>query len=400
MARRLVAGSRKHFSSTFVAVAIASIALGVAITLLAVSILTGFKKEIREKVAGFAGHVQVTGFTESLGQEPSPVEIHQPFIRKLAGEEAIIRVNPYATKAGIIKTPDHIQGVLLKGVDTSYDWEFFRSRLESGHVPDLSDSMKSNDVIISSKLASLMNLSVNDDLRMYFVTGNNTLGRKFRISGLYNTGLGEFDKLYVIGDIRHVQKLNGWTAHQAGGFEIHIKDFDEIDRMGVFVYHQVGFNLDASTIKMLYPQIFDWLSLQDINVMIIMILIIVVSSTTIISTLLILILERTSMIGILKALGMRNAGIRRVFLYNAMYIVSIGLIAGNLLALGLLFIQKQFSLVTLSEESYYMTVIPVNIDLINTVLINAGALLICWIIFLIPSLVIARIPPVKAIRFS
>lgn len=223
---------------------------------------------------------------------------------------------------------------------------------------------------------------------------------KFKIAGIYDTGLEEFDKLYVIGDIKHIQRLNNWTDRQVGGFEVYLKEFDDIDPMGVYVYHQIGFNLDASTIKMLNQQIFDWLDLQDLNVLIILILVVLVSSTTIISTLLILILERTSMIGILKALGMSNRGIRSMFLYNAMYIVGWGMVVGNIIGFTLCFLQKKFSLVTLSEETYYVSVIPINLDFWNILLINAGTLVICYLIFMMPSFVISRMTPVKTIRFS
>jgi lipoprotein-releasing system permease protein len=269
-----------------------------------------------------------------------------------------------------------------------------------GGIFKVNDASRTDEVIISRKIANMLNLKLNEDLRMYFIVGNTTLGRKFRITGIYDTGLEEFDKLYVIGDIHHIQKLNNWRSDQVGGFEVFLKKFDDMDRMGVYVYHQIGFSLDASTIKMLNQQIFDWLDLQDINVLIILILIVLVSSTTIISTLLILILERTTMIGILKALGMRNKGIRSVFLYNAIYIVGWGMFWGNLLAFTLCILQKQFSLVTLSEETYYVSVIPINLDAWNILLINAGTLLICYLIFIIPSLVISRVAPVKAIRFS
>jgi lipoprotein-releasing system permease protein len=246
----------------------------------------------------------------------------------------------------------------------------------------------------------MLNLRLNDDMRMYFIVINSTLGRKFKIAGIYDTGLEEFDKLYVIGDIRHIQKLNNWTASQVGGYEVYLKKFEDIDRMGVFVYHQIGFNLDASTIKMLNQQIFDWLDLQDINVLIILILIVLVSATTIVSTLLILILERTGMIGILKALGMPDKGIRKVFLYNAFYIVSWGMLFGNILAFTLCILQKTFSLVKLSEETYYVSVIPINLDAWNILVINLGTLVICYLIFIVPSFIISRITPIRAIRFS
>jgi lipoprotein-releasing system permease protein len=400
LANRLVSRSKGNFSWTFVVIAITGIALGLAIMFIAVAILTGFKKEIREKVVGFSGHIQITRFSESSTYEPQPIDKRQSFYYKIKHTDGISHIHEFATKAGIIKTKDHIQGVILKGVGPDYNWDFFKSKLVEGHVFSVNGSPRTDDVIISRKIANMLNLHLNDDLRMYFIAGNSTLGRKFNIAGIYDTGLEEFDKMYVIGDIHHIQKLNNWTDGEVGGFEVYLKNFDDIDRMGVYVYHQIGFSLDASTIKMLNQQIFDWLDLQDINVLIILILIVLVSATTIISTLLILILERTSMIGILKALGMSDRGIRNVFLYNAFYIVSWGMFWGNALAFTLCLLQKKFSLVTLSEETYYVSVIPVNLDVLNILMINAGTLVICYLIFIIPSFVISRITPIKAIRFS
>jgi lipoprotein-releasing system permease protein len=400
LAQRLVSRNRGNFSWTFVVIAITSIALGLAIMFVAVAILTGFKKEISEKVIGFAGHIQVTKFSENSTLEPQPVERKQAFYSRLQQTPEVRHIQVYAAKAGIIKTKDQIQGVILKGVGSDFDWTFFRNRLVAGRTFTVNDSVRSDEVVISRKIANLLNLKVNGDLRMYFIVGNNTLGRKFRIAGIYDTGLEEFDKIYVIGDLHHIQKLNNWNEGQVGGFEIFLKKFSDVDRMGVYVYHQVGFSLDAMTIRMLYPQIFDWLDLQDINVLIILILIVMVSATTIVSTLLILILERTTLIGILKALGMRTGAIRRMFLYNAVYIVGWGMLWGNLLAFTLCIVQKKFELVKLAEESYYVAVIPINLDTWNILLINLGTLAVCYLIFTIPSFIIARVTPVRAIRFS
>ncbi len=400
LARRLVSNNKANFSWTFVVIAVTAIAMGIAIMFIAIAILTAFKKEIREKVVGFSGHIQITRFSENANFEPQPVDRNQPFCKQFRSSKEIRHFQVFATKAGIIKTRDQIQGVVLKGVGSDYDWSFFKGKMKAGNIPEFSDTIRSDDVIISRKLADLLNLKLHDDLRMYFISGTSNLGRKFRVSGIYDTGLEEFDKLYVIGNIYHIQKLNNWTPGQVGGFEVFLKDFRDMDRMGRDIYHQIGFSLDASTIRMIYPQIFDWLGLQDINVMIILILVILVSATTIISTLLILILERTSMIGLLKALGMRNRGIRKMFLYHAFYIISWGMIWGNSIALILCLIQKKYGLVKLSEESYYVSVVPVNLDIINILLLNAGTLAVCYLIFLIPLFVIARITPVRAIRFS
>jgi len=400
LASRIVSRSKGNFSWTFVVIAITSIALGLAIMFIALAILTGFKKEIREKVVGFAGHIQIARFSESQTYEPQPIERNQRFYYTLKKNNEISHIQVFAAKTGIIKAKDQIQGVILKGIGGDYNWDFFKNRMVEGRVFKVNDTIRSDEVIISRRISNLLNLKVNDDLRMYFIVGNTTLGRKFTIAGIYETGLEEFDKLYVIGDIRHIQKLNNWNKGEVGGFEVFLKNFSDIDRMGVYVYHQIGFSLDASTIKMLYPQIFDWLNLQDVNVLIILILIILVSATTIVSTLLILILERTTMIGALKALGMRNASIRKLFLYNAFYIVAWGMLWGNLCGFTLCLLQKKFGLVTLAQESYYVSVIPINLDPLNILLLNVGTLVVCYLIFIIPSYVISKVSPLKAIRFS
>ena len=400
LASRIVSRSKGNFSWTFVVIAITSIALGLAIMFIALAILTGFKKEIREKVVGFAGHIQIARFSESQTYEPQPIERNQRFYYTLKKNNEISHIQVFAAKTGIIKAKDQIQGVILKGIGGDYNWDFFKNRMVEGRVFKVNDTIRSDEVIISRRISNLLNLKVNDDLRMYFIVGNTTLGRKFTIAGIYETGLEEFDKLYVIGDIRHIQKLNNWNKGEVGGFEVFLKNFSDIDRMGVYVYHQIGFSLDASTIKMLYPQIFDWLNLQDVNVLIILILIILVSATTIVSTLLILILERTTMIGALKALGMRNASIRKLFLYNAFYIVAWGMLWGNLCGFTLCLLQKKFGLVTLAQESYYVSGIPINLDPLNILLLNVGTLVVCYLIFIIPSYVISKVSPLKAIRFS
>jgi lipoprotein-releasing system permease protein len=400
IARRTLSRSKANFSRPVVRIAVAAIALGLAVMFVSVAILTGFQKEIRDKVAGFGGHIQITRFDQNASLEPQPVSIRQGFYPGIGNEKGIRHIQVFATKAGIIKTREQIQGAVLKGVGKDYDWSFFRDRIVEGSLITLLDSGRSNDVLISRPLASLMKLKLNDDIRMYFISGENTLGRKFRIAGIYETGLEEFDRNYVLCDIRQIQKLNNWEPDQVGGFEITLDRFTDLDRLGEYVYQRVGFSLDARTIRQLYPQIFDWLDLQDINVLIILILMILVSGITMISTLLILILERTGTIGILKSLGMRNRGIREIFLYNAAYIIGSGMLWGNAIGLALCLLQKKFGIITLPQESYYVPVVPVNLDLLNILLLNLFSFILCLLMLIIPSYVITKVSPVKAIRFS
>ncbi len=377
-----------------------SISLGLLVMFIAVAILTGFQKAVREKVIGFGAHIQISHYDENSSLETKPISMHQDFYPSLENAEGIKHIQVYATKAGIIKTADQIQGIVLKGIGPDYDLSFFADKMIAGCLIHPGDTGRTNDVMISKNLASLLKLRLNDDIRMYFISGTATLGRKFHIAGIYETGLEEFDKVYVICDIRHIQKLNNWQPDEVGGFEVTLDNFKDLDKMEKYVYHKIGMTLDAKTIRDLYPQIFDWLDLQDINVLIIIILMVLVSGITMISTLLILILERTNMIGILKALGMPNGGIRRIFLINAAYIIGQGLIWGNLIGLTLCIIQLKYGLITLSQESYYVPVVPVNLDLWNILLLNAGTAFVCLVMLLLPSFVISRISPLRAIRFS
>jgi len=396
----MIKGSKGHYSRPVIRISILAIALSLTIMFVSIAILTGFQKEIRDKVIGFTGHVQITRFSENTNLAPYPVEKQQTFLPALRLHPKIKNIQVYATKAGIIRTSDQIQGVVLKGVGTDYNWDFFRKRMVQGRIPDYSDTAQKNDVIISRALADLLNLKINDPARMYFIVGDHTVGRKFRIAGIFETGLDEFDRLYVIGNLIHIQKINGWNSTQVGGFEVVLRDFRDIDVMGKHIYHQIGFQLDASTIYQLYPQIFDWLDLQDMNVVIILALMIAVSAITMISTLLILILERTSMIGVLKALGLPNIRIRKIFVYHAMYILGWGTCIGNLAGFILCFVQQKFGIIGLPQESYYVSVVPVHLDMINILLLNVISVTACFLMLIIPSYIITRINPVKAIRFS
>ncbi|MBN1198090.1 MAG: ABC transporter permease [Bacteroidales bacterium] len=396
----MMAHNQARFSRPIVIIAIISIALGLSVMFLSIAILSGFQKEIREKVIGFGGHIQVTSFEENQSFEPKPIKPTHELLSTLHNIKGIRHIQVFATKAGIIRTNDQIQGVVFKGIGNDFDWSFFDSKIKEGRHFQPADTGRTDDVIISRKLCNLLNLKLNDDLRMYFISGDHVLGRKFTIVGIYETGLEEFDDIYVLGDIHHIRRLNNWDTGEVGGLEILIGKFDEIDAMGKEVYQSIGFSLDASTIKQLYPQIFDWLALQDINVLIILILMILVAGITMISTLLILILERTGTIGILKALGMTNRSVRQVFLYQSVVIIGIGMLFGNFFGFGLSFLQLHFGLVTLPQESYYMTTVPIYLNGWHILLLNLGTLLVCFLILIIPSMVITRISPIKAIRFT
>jgi lipoprotein-releasing system permease protein len=400
IAHRILTRDKANFSRPIVRISVLSIAIGITVMFVAIAILTGFQKQIREKVSGFGAHIQILHYDENASMEPKPISRHQEFLPYLRRIKEIRHIQVFATKAGIIKTKDQIQGIILKGIGTDYDPTFFSDKIIQGRMIRISDTGKTNEIMISKNLSDLLQIRLNDDVRMYFISGTNMLGRKFKVAGIYETGLEEFDKIYVLCDIRHIQHLNNWNPDEIGGFEITLNDFNSMDRIGDYIYKRIGFSLDAKTIRQLYPQIFDWLDLQDINVLIILILMILVAGITMISTLLILILDRTNMIGILKALGMTNTGVRRIFLMKATYIIGQGLLLGNAIGLAICLVQQKFGIIRLPQESYYVSVVPIHLDILNILLLNGCTMVICFMMLIVPSFVIARITPVRAIRFA
>ncbi len=404
IAKRIVFGSKKDnkISKPIVRIAILGVALGIAVMIISVAIVTGFQKEIRDKVVGFGGHIQISNYDANSSVEIKPIDKKQKFLSRLKKLDGIRHVQIYATKGGIIKTSEAIEGVVLKGLGSDFDWAFFSNKIVEGKPFLVNDSVKSKKVLISKYLADRLKLKINDKFNMYFIENQQLSNRirPFEIAGIYETGLEEFDKFFVLCDIGHIQKLNNWTGGQIGGFEILINDFNRIDELGKKIYEMIGYNLNAKTVKEMYPQIFDWLELQNINVFIIILLMVIVAGINMISALLIIILERTNMIGILKALGANNWSIRKAFLYTAGYLTGLGLLWGNFLGLSLCFLQKHFNLIKLSQENYYVSVVPINFSYSNFLILNIGTLTICLLMLVIPTFIITKITPIKAIRFN
>lgn len=397
---RINGSSDNKFSQPLIRVAVAGIALGLAVMIVAVAIVTGFQQQIRNKVIGFGAHIQIAYFDSNNSFEFKPVDRNQPFVHTLQQTIGISHVQAFGTKAGIIKTKDQIQGVVLKGIDNDFDWSFFKNKLVEGSIFRVSDTTANDSVIISKSLANLLNVNVGEALRMYFIVDNKARGRKFVISGIYDTGLAEFDLMYVYGDIGKIRKLNGWGKSQVSGFEVFITDFGQLDEIAAKVNEATGFDLKTQTIRELYPQMFDWLDLQDMNVVIILTLMVLVAAITMISTLLILILERTQLIGTLKALGASDISVRKIFLFQAAFILGRGLLWGNLAGIALCLAQQQWGIMKLPQESYFVSVVPINLNLVHLAIINAGTLIVCMLMLVLPSYVISRISPIKAIRFN
>lgn len=408
IAGRLIKGRREgtSFSRPINIIAIVAIAMGLAVMIIAVSVLTGFKQQIRDKIVGFGSNIQILNFDSNYSLETIPISSNQEFVPEINKIEGIKHIQVFATKAGIIKTENAIQGVVLKGVGSDFDWDFFKSNMIEGTVFTVTDTGRTNQVIISKKISEMLGIKTGDSFAMYFVQ-DPPRSRKFTISGIYETSLEEFDKMYVFCDISHIRRLNGWDDDQVSGFEIFINDFDRLDDMFQAVRDAVGYRLvenetqfKVTSIRMRYPQIFDWLNFQDMNVLIIITLMLLVAGFNMISGLLILILEKTNMIGILKALGTENKTIRRIFLYQAVYLIGKGLIWGNVVGLGLALLQLKTGIITLDPTSYYIKTVPVNLDLTHILLLNSGTILAIILMLIVPSQLVTRITPVKAIRYD
>jgi lipoprotein-releasing system permease protein len=408
IAHRLIKGRREgtSFSRPINVIAIVGIAMGLAVMILAVAILTGFKKQIREKVVGFGSHIQIMNFDSNVSFETTPISDTQNFIPKIKQIAGIEHIQVFATKAGIIRTDEDIQGVVLKGIGSDFDWSYFKSNMVDGSVFTVTDTGRTDKVIISKKISNMLRLKTGDSFTMLFVQDPPRM-RKFTISGIYETSLEEFDKMYVFCDIGHIKKLNGWKDDQVSGFEVYINDFDKLDEMTSEVRDAIGYKITEedtkfkiTNIRIRYPQIFDWLNFQDINVIIIILLMLIVAGFNMISGLLILILEKTNMIGVLKSLGAEDITIRRVFLYQAAYLIGKGLFWGNLIGIGLAFLQLKTGLITLDPTSYYIKTVPVNLELTHLLLLNAGTMAAIIVMLLVPSQLISRISPVKAIRYD
>jgi len=402
IANRLSGKDKEKLSGPVIRIAVLTIALGIAVMIIAVSVLIGFQTEIRNKVIGFSAHIKIDNFDANESYETFPVSTDQSFYPELEEVEGIRHIQIFGLKAGIIKTADQLHGVLLKGISDDFDWNFFEKYLVSGSTFQEFDSMTSSELLISDAISSKLKLNVGDEVRMYFLSGSEAQprGRKFAVSGIFETGLEEFDEVYVIGDIRNIQSLNNWSDDMASGFEVFIDDFKSLDEMEQIVYLATGYDLNTETITSAYPQIFDWLRLMDINVVIILILMILVAGITIISTLLIMILERTNMIGVLKALGIKNKELREMFIYLTARIVIKGMLWGNLVGIGIVVIQHYTKAIPLKEESYYISYVPVTLYIFDVLMINGLTFLMCLLLVLIPGYIIGRITPVKAIRYK
>lgn len=388
-----------RFSNPVIQISIAGIALGVAVMIVAVMVVTGFRDEITKKVIGFGAHIRINNFDSNNSYEESPVSINSPFLESLKNNPSVDHVQEYATKAGIIKTDQEIEGIVLKGISGNYNWDFFRSKMISGKVPDQGDSLHAGEVFISKKTSLKLSITTGDDVVVYFIEQPPRI-RKLKVAGVYETGLDEFDNIYVFCNISVIRKLNNWDADQAGGIELLLKDFSKLEAVNDEVYNTAGYQYYTQSIKEQYPQIFHWLDLQNVNVLIIITLILLIAGISMISTLLIIILENSNLIGVLKTMGATDRSIRRIFIYIAMPVIGGGILAGNIFGITLCLLQLNFGIITLPQESYYVSTVPVNFSITHLMLINGGTILACFFMLIGPSMVVARISPSRVLRYD
>jgi lipoprotein-releasing system permease protein len=406
IAKRLITGKEHKISisAPIIKIAIAAIALGIIMMLIAIATGVGLKNKIREKVSAFNGHIQIYNYDNNVSDvSVLPVSTRQEFYPEFTSINGISHIQAVASKGGIIRTEDTFEGIIAKGVGKDYNWTVLEEYLVDGKLPDYSGQLNS-EVLISRRIASRLNLKVGDDFFALFLKEDDPSKtpnqRKFRVSGIYDSGFEELDGT-IFTDIRHIQRMNKWEPDQVGNFEIFLDSFDAIDEKSKEIYGKTLSNLDTQTIKNKYYQIFEWIGLFDFNIALIIGIMIIVGGINMITALLVLILERTQMIGILKALGSANWSIRKVFLYNAAYLITVGLFWGNLIGLGIIWIQEKFRIFKFpNPREYYIDYIPVHIDAITILLLNTGVLVLCLLMLLIPSYIITKITPVKAIRFE
>jgi lipoprotein-releasing system permease protein len=376
--------------------------MGIIMMIISIATGIGLQQKIRQKVSAFNGHIIISAYNDNNSDvSTNPIAINQTFYPKFKAVDGISHVQAVASKAAMIRTELAVEGVIFKGVGKDYQATNLEEYLIEGRLPNLKTNLN-EEVLISQYLANRLGLKLHDKFVTYFMKENNEGYnlRNFKIVGIYNSGFQEFDASYVIGDIRHIQRINKWKPDEIGSFEVFVEDFTQIEQKGQQVYAETSSKLNSQTIVEKFYYIFEWLKLFDFNIIVILIVMIAVSTINMVVALLVLILERTQMIGILKSIGANNWTIRKIFLYNAAYLIGRGLLWGNVIGIGLLLLQKHFGIIKLNPESYYVNEAPVDINLFYILLLNIGTVAICLLVLLVPSYIITKITPSKSIRFE
>ncbi|MDR3046647.1 MAG: ABC transporter permease [Bacteroidales bacterium] len=399
-ANRLLKGSSHKWSRPVVNISIAGIVLGITTIIISMAISAGYQQTIRNKIVGIGAHVRIANYDNNFSYESVPFSKGNPSLAIIPKNKEVESYYYFATKTAIIKTDNQIEGVVLKGIDTTFEFQYFKQNLVAGHNIELPTSKASSDILLSLATAKKLQLQIGDKVRVYFVQ-ETPMQRQFTISGLFETGLPEFDNLFAFIDLRHIQKTNGWDSTMVGGIEILLSDYDKIDQVGDEINGDIGYQFKAETVKQIYPQLFEWINLLDTNVLVLMIIIVIVCIITLISTFFIIILEQIKTIGILKTLGMKNSSLSKIFLTIGSQILLKGVVIGNMIALVFYFLQYYFHIVKLNTDIYYVGYVPVSLSVIPVILVNVAILVTCFLSLLLPAIYIAKhTDPITAITFD
>lgn len=400
-------GDNRRVTPPVVRIAMAGIAIGLAVMIVSVAVITGFKKEVRNKVIGFGTHIQLTNFDNNISYETVPVAINDSLRHALISTEGVRHIEVFATKPGIIKTNTNFQGIVLRGMSSDFDTTFFKKHLVEGQILHIDSLKLSNNVLISRRTADMLHLNCSDSFLAYFLSNKDVRARKLHITGIYDTGFSDYDKLFVVCDIKQIRRINGWADDMASGVGIFIDNYNNLDKITEELYFslidkkdRLGNTYYVRSIKELNPMIFNWLAVLDSNVVIILILMILVSGFTMISGLLIIILERTNMIGILKTLGESNYSIRKIFLYVSFFLIVKGMCWGNIIGIAICLLQSHFKWLKLDPENYYLDSVPIEMNVFSFLLINIGSIAVSMLMMIAPSFLITKIEPAKSIRFE
>ncbi len=403
IAKRIAFNEQQSFSRFVIRLSVSATIISVMVMIVTLAFTGGFQKTISDKVFSFWGHIRIHNFEAvrvSIAEE-TPILRNDSITHLPATFPEIKSIQAYATKNAILKTSENLEGVLFKGVERDYDFKNINKFLVSGRWIKFSDSTYSSEINLSESIAKQLRLKVNDQLLIYFIQsgGASPRPRKVTIAGIFKTGIEEYDKLIAIGDLKLIQRLNNWGEDEIGGYEVFLKDFTQMDRISEDIMYKIPIDYKSSTIEQIFPNIFDWLYLQNKTIIIVLIIMIVIATLNLITCLLILVLDRTRMIGILKAIGAKNWMVQKIFLYHGSIISIGGLIGGNILGLLVCWLQQRYGFITLQEEAYYISVAAVHLVWWQVMLVNIVTFIICFIVLMIPTLIVKRIQPVKAIQF-
>lgn len=405
IAKRIAASGGRDNKNVMVRIASLTVAVGMAVMVVSLAVIFGFRGEITGKLIGFGGHVKIVNLDSNNSLETAPISVNHSMVEAIKSVPDLDNINPYAVKGGIFKTEQAMQGVMLKGVDRDYDWDFYRKTLVEGELPSVGDSVRTKDILVSQSLARLMQIGVDDRVEMLFIGEGHAPRRdRFKITGIYNSQFEELDKLLIVTDIRNVQRLNNWDSSQITGYEMTTRNFDDLERFTDRVYDQMADNTEESLmlvdIKESFPNLFDWLRAHDVNAIVIICIMLVVALFNMISALLIILLERTSMIGTLKALGMNNRALQKIFLIRSSLIVAKGMLWGNVVGIAICLIQKYTQFLKLDPTGYFLSAVPIDLGIGWLIVLNLCSFVVLVSLLTIPTLIVSYIKPDTTLRYQ